>query len=438
MGMRTNRLTGQLAASAAAVVAVGTLAAGCGTRPAPHQGPAAVIRGVSALEPKVSPRPYAAADLAFGLDALGAWCREDPAKNIVLSPSSLASGLGMAYLGARGSTARAMATVLHVPTRSASAATIEAGLQARSRALARLSGPGVTVATADRVWADPKLLPRRSYLNAVATGYGAGIGRVPLLTDPAGAARQIDAAIAAATRGHITRLVSPEALQNSLFVLTDALYLKARWAHPFQPQQTNTGRFVTAAGRPVQAHYLNSSGVTSASDDGWTAVSLPYQGDRLALTALLPPAVASAGPDRSAVGCPDIGAARLTALTRELSSPGAGTSGLALPAVNLRTQADLVPLLTTLGMGVAFGTGADFTGISPQAGSLGEVEHAATLRVDAQGTVASAATAVVVLPSDAQATLPTVVFNRPYLMLVSAAGSGEPLFLAWVANPDST
>ena len=74
--------------------------------------------------------------------------------------------------------------------------------------------------------------------------------------------------------------------------------------------------------------------------------------------------------------------------------------------------------------------------MSPLAGNLGKVEHAATLRVGAQGTVASAATAVVVLPSDAEATnAPPIVFNRPYLLFVSATGSGEPLFLARVADP---
>jgi serine protease inhibitor len=421
----------RLAAAAAAVVAVSALAAGCGTRPAPQLGPAREIRGVVADEPQVSPKPYAAADLAFGLDLLGAWCRQDPAQNIVLSPSSLASGLGMAYLGAAGTTAQAMARVLHLPA----SGSIEAGLQARSRAFARLSGSGVTVAAADRVWADPKLLPIRSYLDAVATSYGAGIGRVPLLTDPARAAGQIDAAIAAATKGHITNLLSAEAVQGSIFVLTDALYLKARWADPFPPDQTTTGGFMTAAGQRVRVHYLNND-VTSASDGGWTAVSLPYRGGKLSMTALLPPASASAGTAPATAGnCPDLSPATLAALTRKLDGPRSRINPLSLPEVNLRTKADLQPLLSGLGMGVAFGGGADFSRMSVQAGSLGTVEHAATLRVDAQGTVASAATAVTVLPTALVAS-PPVVFNRPYLLLVSAAGTGEPLFLARVANPD--
>ena len=161
----------RIAAAAAAVVMASALAAGCGSRPASRVAPPVETRGVAVLEPAASAGPYAAADLAFGMDLLGAWCRQDPTANIVVSPASLASGLGMAYLGARGATARAMAAVLHLPATGSTAA----GLQARSRALARLDGRGVTVDAADHVWADSKLLPLHAYLDAVATGYGASV-----------------------------------------------------------------------------------------------------------------------------------------------------------------------------------------------------------------------------------------------------------------------
>jgi serine protease inhibitor len=419
-----------ICATAATFATASALAAGCGTRPAPDPNSAGLIRGIASVEPSVSAKPYAAADLAFGLDLLGAWCRSDPAGNLVLSPSSLASGLGMAYLGAGGQTARAIATVLHLPK----SASIEAGLQARTRALSRLDGPGVTVAAADRVWADPKLLPRRSYLNAVATGYRAGVGQVPMLTNPARSASQIDAAIAAATKGHITKLLTSQDLQSAIFVLTDALYMKAMWADPFDPTQTTAGAFTTAVGQRVQAHYLDGSAVTSAVADGWTAVSLPYQGGRLSMKALLPPR--SAASAASSASCPEPSPRTIATLTRLMGSPAAADSPVLLPEVSLRTQANLEGLLTKLGMGVAFGGAADFARMSPLAGDLGAVEHAATLRVGPRGTVASAATAVVALPTAARETTgPPIVFNRPYLLLVSATGSGEPLFLARVANP---
>jgi serine protease inhibitor len=58
------------------------------------------------------------------------------------------------------------------------------------------------------------------------------------------------------------------------------------------------------------------------------------------------------------------------------------------------------------------------------------------LRVGKKGTVASAATAVGVAPTAARvAPVAQITFDRPYLLLVTATATGEPLFLARVANP---
>jgi len=86
------RMKNELRAAAGAVMAA-LLVAGCGSGTVPTP---VMAHGVAAREPLVSPRPYGAADTAFGLDVLSAWCRADPRDNQVLSPSSLASGLGMA------------------------------------------------------------------------------------------------------------------------------------------------------------------------------------------------------------------------------------------------------------------------------------------------------------------------------------------------------
>jgi serpin B len=422
------RMKNELRIAAGLVLAVAL--AGCGaTSPQPRP---VIAHGVAVREPLVSPRPYGAADTAFGLGALGAWCRADPQANLVLSPSSLASGLGMAYLGARGATARAMDGVLHLP--AASGPALAAGLQARSTALRGLDGPGVTVNASDQVWADPSLTTLRSYLNAVATGYGAGVAQVPLLHSPDQAAQQIDRAIATATHGLIPQLLAPGSLRDIGWVLTDALYLKAGWATPFQASETGPGSFTTAAGRQVSAHFMNGGPYVAASADGWTAVWLPYGDGRLAMMALLPP------PDRG--GCALPTAAQLGSLTTKLGAGGTAhgsgplpTRDISLPKVNLQDKVSMESLLTGLGMGVAFTSGADFSGLSPQACCIGLVEHAATLQVGEKGTVASAATAVGIAASAARAGAPPVTFDRPYLMVVTDRTTGEPLFMARVTDP---
>jgi serpin B len=419
------RMKNELRIAAGLVLALAV--AGCGsTQPAP-----VVARGVAIREPLADPRPFGAADAAFGLDALGAWCRASPQANLVLSPSSLASGLGMAYLGARAGTAQAMAGVLHLPSAGRSA--LEAGLQARSAALRRLGGPGVTVDTSDQVWADPSLTTLRPYLDAVATGYDAGVAQVPLLRSPDQAAREISQAVAAATRGQIPQLLPPGSLNDIGWVLTDALYLHAAWATPFQVSQTGPGPFTAASGRQVSASFMNGGPYAAASASGWTAVWLPYRGGRLAMMALLPPA--------NAGGCVLPSATQLGALTAKLAAGTASPAlarDISLPRVTLQDQVNMKNLLAGLGMGVAFGPAADFGALSPQACCIGLVKQAATLQVGEQGTTASAATAVGIEPTAARPGLPPVTFDRPYLMVVTSTATGEPLIMARVTDPSAS
>jgi serine protease inhibitor len=410
---------------AAGAAALAIAAAGCGSAASPSPPPPGISRGVAFRVPAADPRPYGAADTAFGLDVLGAWCRQDPTGNIVLSPESLATGLGLAYLGAHGATARAMARVLHLPVLGPA---LLAGLHARSAALRGLDGPGVTVAGSDHVWADPSLTTEPGYLNDVATGYGAGLWRVPLLTDTGRAVRQINASIDAATRGHIPHLLTPAEVSRSGWVLTDALYLDAAWAAPFRASQTASGPFTTAAGGHVSTRFMHGSGFRVSVSGGWTAVSLPYRGGKLSMIALLPAAGSGSG------GCPALPPATLARLEAGLTRP-ARQAAIALPRVSLSSSASLRELLAGLGMGTAFGGGADFSGLSRQACCIGAVVHAATLAVAEKGTVASAATGVGILPSAEPVQLARVVFDRPYLLLVTDNGTGEPLFLARVADP---
>ena len=101
----------------------------------------------------------------------------------------------------------------------------------------------------------------------------------------------------------------------------------------------------------------------------------------------------------------------------------------------MRDKVGMKPLLAELGMGVAFTPAADFAGLSPQACCIALVEQAATLQVGEQGTVASAATAVGLEPTAARPGPAPVMFNRPYLMVVTDVATGEPLIMARVADP---
>ena len=285
-----------MAAAGCAAAAAGCGSSGPTTRPA--TAPVVLTASqVSAL------RALGSGDTAFGLGVLGALCAGHQDSNAVISPVSLATGLDMAYLGARGATAAAIARVLHLA--AAADERYAAEFAARSALLRSLDRPGVTFAASDRIWADPSLQTRHAYLTAVRSAQGAGLTPLPLLSRPEQSRRRINAAIARGTRGHIPHLLPPGSLARPAagWVLTDALYLHARWQQPFNHALTAKSSFHAASG-PVSASYMNGGSFATAHADGWTAVALPYRGGRLTMIAALPPAGAAGCrlPDTATVG----------------------------------------------------------------------------------------------------------------------------------------
>ncbi len=125
--------------------------------------------------------------------------------------------------------------------------------------------------------------------------------------------------IATATDGQIPQLLPPGSLRGIGWVLTDALYLNAAWATPFQPTETTTGTFSTAGNQQVSVKFMNGGAFRTATAAGWTAVSLPYRGGKLAMVALLP--AASSG------NCALPSAATLAGLTTRLKGAGTGAAG---------------------------------------------------------------------------------------------------------------
>jgi serpin B len=109
-----------------------------------------------------------------------------------------------------------------------------------------------------------------------------------------------------------------------------------------------------------------------------------------------------------------------------------------MPRWTNRVATDLVDPLTELGMGVAFGTDADFGAMSGDAPlEITDVLHQAYVAVDESGTEAAAATAVVVGETSLPVTRETLVLDRPFLYVVHDTAHGTPLFAGRLADPAS-
>src|SRR5205085_8259950 len=167
-------------------------------------------------------------------------------------------------------------------------------------------------------------------------------------------------------------------------------------------------------GTQIQVPTMNGIALRSyARVDGVQAVQLAYKGGRLAMLALLPPAV----PGGLAAMERTLDEPRLRRIVRALRPT---SLDLAMPKFHFHSSLDLIPQLKRLGMTDAFDPDrADLSGIAPITPDnrlvVNLVVQEADLAVDEKGTVAAAVTAVGVGPTSVPVAPVRLALDRPFL-----------------------
>jgi serpin B len=367
------------------------------------------------------------ADGRFGADLLGRL--PGSSGNAVLSPYSVAVALQMALEGARGQTAAQMAKTLHMP--GVSAAQLTATAASLRHDLAALDAPQrkVILRISNGMWPQAGYPIKARFTTSLRDGFGVDVRQLDFGRDPQGARRTINEAVSEQTNGKIAELLKQDLDPMTRLVLTDAVYLKAAWAVPFQADQTRPDAFHKADGSVVQAPFMHQVGELGyAKHDGYQLVRLPYGAGDLAMTLIVhdgsPAPLENALTERGLAGV--------------LGGPLAPAQvTLALPKFKVRTHAELVDTLKQLGMTDAFDdVRADFGGIADERLVISQVAHEAYVSVDEGGTEAAAATgAVAVATSGHVGANPIVTVDHPFLFAITDTKTGTPLFLGRVTDP---
>jgi len=385
-----------------------------------------------ASTPRAPPTASAAAtaENAFALSLLR---RLTGSGNVVYSPYSVATALAMVDAGAVGRTATQINGVLGAA--STSAATSHAAALRRAIGLAassRASGAPI-LEFANALWTQRGIPLQSRFVSTLTSAYGAPPRATDFRAAPETARQAINAWVSQHTARLIPNLLPPDSVSTAtVFVLANAIYLKAHWAAPFDARNTHAAPFTTATGHRVSVPFMSASDAVYAyaSAAHYQAVDLPYQSSSLSLLAILPTGVSLAQFQ------PSLTAATLALLVGSLRE---ARVNLRMPKLHLHTQTALNGPLADLGMTDAFGGSANFSGITTKAPlQISLVEHAADLKVDEQGTVAAAASGIVGPTAIARPPGRPVTLNvdHPYLLLLRDDASGAILFVARVANPN--
>ena len=394
------------------------LLTGCGGTAAPRS----LTADLKARTPDLPPitETQAEALTAFSLDLL----RENwTGENLLLSPLSVLSALGMAANGAGGRTLTQMEAVLGLPVGELNGALAawRAGLPA---------GKDCRVDLASSLWLrdDGKFEAGRDFLQAAADWYGAEV--FPAAFD-GGTLRDINGWVEEHTHGMIPEIIQ-EIPDEAVLYLINALALEAEWETVYREDQVRDGRvFTTEDGREQAAAMMYSSEGHYLKDERAQGFLKYYEGGRWAFAALLP----------------DEGV-RLEELIASLTGErlrailGGAEETLvyaAIPKFRCAYSAELSGSLEAMGMTDAFDMGkADFSGMgrSPTGPLfISKVLHKTYLSVDEEGTRAGAATAVEMASGGTMpGTVPEVYLDRPFLYMLVDTETCLPAFIGAVTG----
>ena len=161
--------------------------------------------------------------------------------------------------------------------------------------------------------------------------------------------------------------------------------------------------------------------------DHFQAVELPYGKQRTTMLVFLP----NAGVTVDSV----IGEINTTSLTTWLPQFKSITGRISLPKFTSTYTSNLKPVLTALGMGIAFDpNAANFANMGP-ALFLDTAIHKTYLSVDESGTVAAAVTSVGVSATDEPFLNFTMTVDRPFVCAILDQQTGEILFYGAIDSP---
>ncbi|HEY3754217.1 MAG TPA: serpin family protein [Pseudonocardiaceae bacterium] len=343
------------------------------------------------------------------------------------SPYSVASALGLAATGARGSTRDELANLL---MGSADAGLAEHGAMLTEAASLDATGAAdkPLLDVANTLWHVPSLSIRGEFVHEVTGWPNGSVRDAPFQTDAEAARHLVNADVAETTHKLIPELLDQGVIRpDTIAMLVNALYLKVAWRNRFPERATEQRPFYGPSGTTEVRTMRLAKRLGYAATGGWQVVVLPAAGDVDAVVLL---------PDG------DIAAAESTldadALAGLLAAPVPALLHLNLPAFRVRAKAALKAALTGLGVETMFSDQADFGRISAQPMAVDSVVHEAVLTVDEVGLEGAAATAVVMRMLSMHRDLAQpieVKVDRPFLFLVRHRPSGAIYFLARVVQP---
>lgn len=348
--------------------------------------------------------------------------RETPKANLFISPFSISMALGMALNGAADSTLKAIQHTLGendlVPVE------INKGYNELSTLLKSIDNR-VNYSNSSALWYRQQLQANNLFKDISAAYYEAWVEGIDF--EHPKSVTWVNKWVENQTDSKVKVMMEEIQPENQMF-FTNAVYFKADWAQAFDKSLTAKAPFYQPDGTSVQANmmFANDAEVLFYQDVEKTMIDLPYGNKQYSMVILLP---------REGYSMDDL-IDGLNAETMNTYYASADTLmlDLRLPKFNITSKLELEPVLTAMGMGVAFGEDANFSNLFENEGNvpLRQMIHHTYVEVHEDGTEAGAST---VSGSISNTPLPTISVDQPFLFFIREKHTQAILFVGKLINP---
>ncbi|MCW5848600.1 MAG: serpin family protein [Anaerolineae bacterium] len=342
--------------------------------------------------------------------------------NVFISPTSIALALTLIYTGAQGATRSAMARTLGITGLDVDE--VNRAYQTLVHSLVD-SGPQRETRLATSLWVAAGLTLHPDFAARALQSYDAFTQAINFTARDA--ASIVNQWASDQTNGRIADLLTPcDVNASTLMALLNALYFKGRWRVPFDPADTTPRPFTRLDGVQRLCPMMTQTGsfrYVYVWEQGLQGIYLPYGDGRVGMMVFLPVEVV-----------PPLELHRRLMTrpwTEWLAAFDEETGTVTLPRFTAAYEVSLTAVLTHLGMGIAFGSQADFGGIVDGPAYLSEVRHKTFVEVNEEGAEAAAATAVMMdrsLPFEMRV-------DHPFCCAIVDSHTGEPLFMGYINDP---
>ncbi|KAG8190680.1 hypothetical protein JTE90_001289 [Oedothorax gibbosus] len=359
---------------------------------------------------------------------------------IFFSPHSIWSALIVTYMGSRGATEQEMRNVLGLGDTD-KVATWEAFRNIRnwnayqttggSQSLSSDESPRSSYQSANRIY----FQEGTSFKDCMREMLDNDIAFADFQNKPAEARDQINSWVEQETQQRIKDLIPADAISPlTKMVVANAVYFKESWQQTFDPLQTARRKFTTPSRKDIFVNMMNTRGrfIYGKSEElQCYALELPYAGNTLSMTILLP---------NNRYSGVDILANNLTPQRLQnlfLNDMYPREVKVSLPKFKMEDSFELSSVLEKMGLRTLFDRRrVDLSGFTGQREfPVDAVIHKSFIDVNEEGTEAAAATAILSSRSARPIGPASFIADYPFIYLIRDTLSDLILFLGTVQKP---